>query len=480
MAAFFGRQVPRVLQQTKSPYGYVGAQRSIRITSALPINDGKQIRVEFADQSAYLFHTKWMRDSCPSRAGSDYYRKSASAVFDLDNIVATRAETSQDGDKLIVHFEDGSKGPCTDEYVASWLRAFAPHVGFSANGSASSSPGPVVGTGSMFDSLIRNRRPWDATVEMPTYTAKELAEDEDKQALFLERMIDPGIGLILDVPPAESLDSKVVGLPLERLVGKMIGRLNQHPVRETRFGVMHTRTPPGSASVDYDHSNPLSMHTDHTVYHGTPGFLQFMYQAEGTVTSKVCDGLALAKHMEENHPEEYKLLTTINVTHSSRNTIYTKEGKYRDRNDQPTPDKEASFELVHTHPVIQLDENGLLEKVVQSETKRGVCALPYDTYEKYMAAYKLWSRTVEEPRWVKRFPFPERSIVVTNNWRVLHGRAIVPPGTSRTMVFGYVMKNLVDNRYRLLRQLQAERQNGLLTDKWLTRLPNQVLGAILP
>jgi len=222
------------------------------------------------------------------------------------------------------------------------------------------------------------------------------------------------------------------------------------------------------------------MHTDHTVYHGTPGFLQFMYQAEGTVTSKVCDGLALAKHMEENHPEEYKLLTTINVTHSSRNTIYTKEGKYRDRNDQPTPDKEASFELVHTHPVIQLDENGLLEKVVQSETKRGVCALPYDTYEKYMAAYKLWSRTVEEPRWVKRFPFPERSIVVTNNWRVLHGRAIVPPGTSRTMVFGYVMKNLVDNRYRLLRQLQAERQNSLLTDKWLTRLPNQVLSAILP
>jgi len=418
-----------------------------------------------------------MRDSCPTRAGDDYYRKSANDVFDLDNFVATNVETTKDGDKLVVHFAHGTKGPCSDEYVASWLHAFAPHVGCLAAGSAPIEAKPVVGTGAMFDTLTRNRRPWDSSVEMPTYSARELAEDEDKQLEFLENMIDPGIGLITDVQSAESLDNKVVGIPLERLVGRIIGRLNQHPVRETRYGVMHTRSPPGTATSDYDHANPLSMHTDHTVYNGTPGFLQFMYQAQGSVTSKVCDGLALAKHMEEHHPEEYHLLTTVNVTHSSRNNIYTKDGQYREATHRP--DSTCLFELVHTHPVIQLDENGLLEKVVQSETKRGVCAVPYEIYDKYMAAYKLWARLVEEPRWVKRFPWPENAIVVTNNWRVLHGRASVPPDTARTMCFGYVMKTVVENRYRLLRQLQAERRNGLLTDKWVTRVPNQVLSNIL-
>ena len=31
----------------------------------------------------------------------------------------------------------------------------------------------------------------------------------------------------------------------------------------------------------------LSMHTDHSVYHGTPGYLQFMYQARVLYQAKV-------------------------------------------------------------------------------------------------------------------------------------------------------------------------------------------------
>merc|ERR1711948_172128 len=108
----------------------------------------------------------------------------------------------------------------------------------------------------------------------------------------------------------------------------------------------------------------------------------------------------------------------------------------------------APFELVHTHPIIQLDEEGHVEKVVQSETKRGVCALPYDVYQPFMEAYELWT---------------------------LHGRASVPPGMNRTMAFGYLGKILVENRYRLLKQTQTERAEPSMDHRWLTRVPNQVL-----
>lgn len=450
----------------------------MKIARALPINDGKQIEVQFADNSAYRFHAAWMRDSSPSLVGSDYYRKSAKEVFSLDTLVAKSVEISEDGQTLLVHFHGGSVGEFSDGYVASWLHAFAPHVGQCTSGAGAAEPEPVQGTGSLFDDLLVHRRPWDSTMEMPMFTAKELEEDQDKMVEFLERMIDPGVALVTDVPPPSGLELEVVGFPLERLVSKVVGRLNQHPVRATNYGYMHTRTPEGVAvTSDYDHSNPLSMHNDHTVYNGTPGFLQYMYQAQGHVTSKVCDGLAISQYFKENHPAEYELLTTVNVTHSSRNTIYSKKGSYR--TDMSPNDEGAVFELVHTHPVIQLDANGAFEKVVQSETKRGVCALPFDDYDRYMAAYRLWARTVEEPRWVKCFPFPEGSVVCLNNFRCLHGRAIVPAGMTRCMVFGYQFKTIAENRYRLLRQLQAERRNPQLSDRWLTRVPNQVLGKMV-
>merc|ERR550514_2694115 len=108
--------------------------------------------------------------------------------------------------------------------------------------------------------------------------------------------------------------------------------MNQHPRLATRYGVMKKspEKPQAVSGADYDHSNPLSMHTDHTVYDGTPGYLQYLYQAQGSVSSKVCDGLAAAEYMREHHPEAFRLLTTVQVTHSSRNVLYAKDGESLD------------------------------------------------------------------------------------------------------------------------------------------------------
>jgi len=448
------------------------ASRGVKIVSASPVNNGKQVDIEFVDRTSYRFHTAWIKDAHPNLTGSDYYRKSAKTIFEVNDFAVDSVKPLEGGDKIQVNFTNcNPANAVTEEYVSSFLHAFAPYVGRPLHKEAEQAQ-CLPGTGSLLDNLYQNRKGWYSDLEMPTFDGEEMAKNEDMQVEFLERMMDPGVALIKNIGVPEGFDHVKAGIPMEEFVGKIIGRLNQHPMRATRFGVIHTQARGEIAGADYDHKNPLSMHTDHSVYHGTPGYLQFMYQARGSVTSKVCDGVAVANYMREHHPEDFKLLTTVNVTHSSRNCIYAKSGGYR--RDSPDGDG-ASFELVHTHPVIQLDKDGNIEKIVQSETKRGVSALPFDIYERYMEAYKRWTQLVEDEKFKCNFDWPEHSVIVMNNHRVLHGRATVAPGVERTMVFGYVMKTIYENRHRLLKQRQAERNNPVLNDKWLTRLPNQVL-----
>jgi len=464
------REAPSADRDTAPPVAAPTAPHSV--LSCMPVNNGKQVVLEFGDESRYEVHSQWLRDSNPSNRGADFYRTSASDVWNLKKYTVSQVTPVEGGRRVEVTYDIATGGQHTETFEAQWLHAFAPFVGKALNASAVSAP-MIQGTGSMLSELYRNRTPWKSDAEMPTFDAATLVSNEEQQIKFLEAMICPGICLIKGVGTPEKLERDFAGKPIEELVFKLIGKMNQHPVRSTNYGVMRKTAESAKQGADYDMSNPLSMHTDHSVYQGTPGFLQFLYQAEGSVRSKVCDGLALAEYVKEHHPKAYKLLTEVQMTHSSRNTLYTREGAPRSVYDKETAP--APFELVNTHSIIELDAKGNVEKVVQSETKRGVGAVPYEVYDDFMEAYELWTKLVEDDRFIKHFDWPEGSAVVTNNWRTLHGRASVPREMSRTMAFGYVNKILVENRYRLLKQNQAERANPELDSQWLTRVPNQVL-----
>jgi alpha-ketoglutarate-dependent taurine dioxygenase len=441
------------------------------ILSCMPVNQGKQFVVEFGDNTQYELHASWLRDASPAQAGADFYRKSAKDVFSLFDHTIAQVEPSAEGSQMLVKY-GGADQVAEDTIESKWLHSLAPFVGKPLNAEGEAKPQIVVKeTGSLLDGLMAKRRGWYSDLELPEFHAKDLIDNVDAQIEFIERAIDPGAAIVhgLDAAPGTDMDS--AGKPLEDLILNVIGKLNQHPVRRTAHGHMqNTNTTQGA---DYNHANPLSMHTDHTVYHGTPGFLQFMHQVQASVESKVCDGLAISEYMKEHHPEAYKLLTEVHVTHSSRNNLYTRDGG--PRNIQDPNSVGVPFELVHTHPIIQLDANGQLEKIAQSETKRAVCALPYDIYEPYMNAYQLWVKLVEEERFIKKFHWPEGSMIVMNNWRIMHGRASVPSGHQRTMCWGYVNKDILNNRYRYLKQTQMERLNPSMNHRWLTRVPNQAL-----
>lgn len=445
------------------------------ILSCATVNQGKQLVVEFGDNSRYELHSSWLKDASPANAGADFYRKSAKGVLSVFDHTISTVEPSSQGDQMLVKYSSSEQASEEDVIESKWLHSLAPFVGKPLDASSATKPQAVVkNTGSILDSRIPKRRGWYSDIDMPTFDANTMLNDIDEQVKFIENMVDTGVAMIHNIGTAP-LDMDSAGKPIEDFVERVIARLNQHPVRRTRYGHMQNKNK--TQGADYDHSNPLSMHTDHTVYHGTPGYIQFLHQVQGNVSSKVCDGLAISEYLKEHHPEAYKLLTEVHVTHSSRNAIYTPDGSPRNLKDPSSVG--VPFELVHTHPVIQLDENGFLEKVAQSETKRGVCALPYSVYEPYMRAYQLWVNLVEQEQFIKKFDWPEGSAIVTNNWRVMHGRASVPPGMERTMCWGYVSKVNLENRYRLLKQQQMERDHPTMNHRWTTRVPNQALSSML-
>ena len=163
------------------------------------------------------------------------------------------------------------------------------------------------------------------------------------------------------------------------------------------------------------------------------------------------------------------------MTHALRTAHYTRDGQYT--KDVGT-DHEGVFEDEATHPIFNLRPNAVgesyLESVRHQEIKRGVCAIPFDKQDAFMAAYRKWIDLCEDERFAAYVDWPENSLIVLNNAWVMHGRGIPKPDSGeRVMVWGYVQKHIIDLNYRLLKQRELE-QHGI-DGKWSSRIPNQVL-----
>merc|ERR1719171_2707537 len=287
---------------------------------------------------------------------------------------------------------------------------------------------------SLFDELHQHRTPWHAAaLQVPEYDAAKLAQSRDLQIDFLERTVDPG------------------------------------------FAIVHNLPKPENQGADYNTSNPLSMHTDHSHYEGTPGYLQFMHQALGSVNTVITDGLAVAEYMRENYPRHFDMLSTVPITHGFCNMLYTKEGKPRNvMTSTFDPHRDAAFEVSSKMPVIKLNPDNSIAQISHSESKRGVSNISYDQYHPFMDAYEMWLDLVEDARFKKQVHWPEGSMIVINNWRVLHGRALQDPGTQRTMVFGYITRSNIKCRYRLLKRQELQDKVPDLDIRFTARVDHQL------
>lgn len=479
-----------------------GAPGIVGITTAVALKCGKLVDIEFLDGSKYRFHVEWLKDSSPSDIGPDEYRLQPELVYDLPSLAAQSAVPTNDGKEVEVAFKHGdcttgsSSGDArlvttAETFDARFLYAAAPFVGKVITESVPAIGSVVTGTAMMAGPT---RHGWIANgFKIPEFDLAAITEDVDAHIEFMQCVLfQPGVAFVHGVqPPDDLLDELRIGAPLENAARKLVGRLNQHTNRTTRYSVTHaaadsdgmTKPEPIQKSMDYDCGFRLPMHTDHSQFPGMPGYLQFMQNLQGDVQSYVTDGLAVAHYIKEHYPDDFELLTTVQVTHSFRNKLYTESGAYKniaaeDDHQDPTD----PYEVCHTHPVIILasDGTGDIERIAHSETKRGVCAIPFDVYQPFMRAYRRWMTLVEDPMFVHKFDWPENGMIICNNYRVLHGRADLAPGDERTLIVGYSGKSLTDNRYRLLCQEKAKRDHfSNNNSKWTSRLPNQVLSRMI-
>ncbi|CAE7542216.1 unnamed protein product, partial [Symbiodinium necroappetens] len=113
----------------------------------------------------------------------------AQTLFESDQYTVDTASPTSDGSKLQVHFKNGVvENAVTEEYVSTWLHAFAPYVGQPLNERAKPpvSHAGLPGTGSLLEDLYRNRKPWDSTLDMPRFDGQQMLKDESMQIEFLE------------------------------------------------------------------------------------------------------------------------------------------------------------------------------------------------------------------------------------------------------------------------------------------------------
>uniref|UniRef100_A0A7S2GXY1 TauD/TfdA-like domain-containing protein n=1 Tax=Octactis speculum TaxID=3111310 RepID=A0A7S2GXY1_9STRA len=494
VASSFKRKPPsryagRCFSSLSSPVSHSG---NAKITNAAVTEDGKQVEVRFHDGSVYRFHASWLLDSSPSQFNESYVRRSARGVAEVAEggvrALVTCISGEDSGDTVRVELtrerDNGTTGAESHEFSGVWLHAFAPYVGQFVR--HSSQQGGAIGGGDkkrnkdqdhlLSDLTISYNEPWGADKTIRSFSADDLYGIHSTQAQFLETMAIEGVARIDGLKAPLSYDTNAVGDHLEDLVNRAVGKMYQHPRRKSRYGVMREKMATAAAPhlSDYNFDNALSMHTDHAFIDGVQGYFQFMLQAQGSVRSKVCNGLAVAAYIRDTDPRSFELLSSTNVTHSLRTLHYDVNGDYC----HISGFHDGVFEDTHTHPIIQMDDEGHVVKVSHAEIKRGICAIPFEDYEDFMVAYSKWMDLIEDDRFVCHFDWPENSVIVTNNWYVLHGRATKPVDKERIMVWGYIQKHIADLRYRLLKQRELETKTGLSSD-WTTRIPNHVLKSMI-
>lgn len=234
---------------------------------------------------------------------------------------------------------------------------------------------------------------------------------------------------------------------------------------------MTTKMDPNMGGRDYDFKKTLAMHTDHTTYAGSPGFVAFMQQVEGVSTTKLADGMAIVDEFRRTMPEAFELLSTVPVSHGIRHRLYTEDGVPRDL-DSTVAFRE--FELSHDVPVINLWKSGGLQKIVHSETKRSILSsVPPKLYKEFVLAYDAFCRLAEDPKFVVEIPWPEGRTLAFNNHRMLHGRAnILTP--VRTLHGCYNTRAQAGHKHRLLKMRLVEKYLHL-DERWTTHLSDAAL-----
>jgi len=174
-------------------------------------------------------------------------------------------------------------------------------------------------------------------------------------------------------------------------------------VRDTHWGkIFNVEMKPNATDLAYT-DLALPSHTDNPYREPIPG-LQFLHCLRNEVSgglSTLVDGIAITERLAEESPEQAALLETVNVR-------YRYEG--------------PAAILENWGPMIERDHRGIVYRIRLNTKLDYVPALDTKTLDTFYAARRRIHELSNDDEFQIRFPFKQGTLLMMDNYRLLHGR----------------------------------------------------------
>ncbi|XP_022082905.1 gamma-butyrobetaine dioxygenase-like [Acanthaster planci] len=209
--------------------------------------------------------------------------------------------------------------------------------------------------------------------------------------------------------------------------------------RRTIYGEeWQVESKPNVSSLGYT-SKFLVLHTD-LPYYVSPPEVQLLHcieQAKGKGgENQFVDGWNIVRQLKAEHPEAYKVLSTVPVDYKNAAT------------------DQYPFHMKLSRPIIDFDLRGELCMRYNDPIRAPYMLMPVEKVTDMYKAIKLFNHVIYLPQNVVHYRMTEGEIITFNNRRLLHGRSSfeVQTGNSRLLEGGYIDWDEVRSRMRVLRE----------------------------
>ncbi|WP_264211133.1 trimethyllysine dioxygenase [Leisingera thetidis] len=246
--------------------------------------------------------------------------------------------------------------------------------------------------------------------------AAVMKEDGDGLAEWLEQVDRHGFALVTGVPATPEATEEML---------KRVGY-----IRQTIFGGFWDFTA-NKAFADTAYSTvEIGPHTDGTYAIDSPGYQAFhCLEFDGTGGESIfVDAFKVAEVIREQDPEAFEVLASVPV---------------------PAQYKGDGVHLMAENPVIGLDRDGGLRKITYNNYDRAPFRLEDSRQAAFYRSLGLFNRLINDPAYQLRFGLRPGTVVLFDNWRVLHAREAYEG--HRRLCGAYHNKEDVLSKLRLLR-----------------------------
>jgi len=426
----------------------------------------------------YKFHAMWLRDACRDENAIVPGERNLRATpvgplshVDPTQLAAESASWNIDGKKneLVVTWNEASANIRQSRFTKEFLEKYAPIV-------AQSDEDDEVVT-----SIPSSDNNWSTEYDIPTwlepYTGYPdaraptdyLAWDDTNPSkgfrrfdhkmvmtndtvvldLIRELLHGKGVALVDNVPDTEDASE------LTHFVQHSLGGLQKDPTRtEANWKIVHK---PGAASISYDPSKRLYQHTDSSIPpHGIPALVLSMHYVQGYGANTLTDGYAVAQQIRETNPQGYQLLCEYGYDGERDFAASRADSTQTIAKGLVIPRKHPVFVVTNQNQEDDHENDNMLCRVQYNEVFRMPMTLPFDVFPDWFAAFSQFVQLLHEQE--VTVDMNENTILLMNNWRVLHGRAGNRASPDRHVVGGTILRESVYSRaMQLARHLRGQR-----------------------